>query len=80
MRSMNEDRKGIFDESADIIFKKVYEKIIYRYKINFIEIGNDEDHILFLVQIVPTLCITKMVITIKSITAREIIKFIKESL
>ena len=44
------------------------------YEIIFIEIGNDENHVHFLVQSVPIISVTKVVTTIKSITAREIFK------
>ena len=47
---------------------------VERYEIIFIEIGNDEDHVHFLVQSVPTITVTKVVTTIKSTTAREIFK------
>ena len=67
-------RKKVFDESIDRTLKNICEEISYRYEINFIEIGNDEDHVHFLIQSVPTLSITKIVTTIKSITAREIFK------
>ena len=40
----------------------------------FLEIGTDEDHVHFLVQTVPTYSVTKVVTTIKSITAREIFR------
>ena len=43
-----------------------------RYQINFLEIGTDEDHVHFLVQSVPTYCVTKIVTMIKSVTARHI--------
>ncbi len=56
----------------DKTLKETCLEISERYEINFLEIGNDEDHVHFLVQSVPTLSITKIVTTIKSITAREI--------
>ena len=43
-------------------------------RIEFLEIGTDRDHVHFLVQSVPTYSPTKIVRTIKSITAREIFK------
>lgn len=67
-------RKKVFDEKVDITLKSVCIEISDRYEINFVEIGNDEDHVHFLVQSVPTMSITKIVTTIKSITAREIFK------
>ena len=42
------------------------------------EIGNDVDHVHFLVQSVPTLTVTRIVTIIKSITAREIFAKHKE--
>ena len=67
-------RKKVFDEIIDITLKEICEEISSRYEINFIEIGNDEDHVHFLVQSVPTISLTKIVTIIKSITAREIFK------
>lgn len=37
-----------------------------------LEIGKDKDHVHFLVQSVPTYSVTKIIRTIKSVTAREI--------
>ncbi len=45
-----------------------------RYEIKFLEIGSEKDHVHFLVQSVPTYSVTKIVRTIKSITAREILR------
>ena len=67
-------RKKVFDVRVDETLKQVCIEISCRYEINFIEIGNDEDHVHFLIQSVPKLSITKIVTTIKSITAREIFK------
>ena len=67
-------RKKIFDERIDKKLKEVCIEISDRYEINFIEIGNDIDHVHFLIQSVPVLSISKIVTIIKSITAREIFK------
>ncbi|MFY9088401.1 IS200/IS605 family transposase [Arcobacter aquimarinus] len=67
-------RKKVFDEMIDITLKEICEEISSRYEINFIEIGNDEEHVYFLVQSVPILSLTKIVTIIKSITVREIFK------
>lgn len=56
-------RKKVFNDSIDRTLKEVCEEISYRYEINFVEIGSDEDHIHFLVQSVPMLSITKIVTT-----------------
>ena len=43
-----------------------------RYEIRFLEIGMEEDHVHFLVQSVPTYSPSRIVQTIKSITAKKI--------
>jgi REP element-mobilizing transposase RayT len=65
-------RKLIFSEEVDQVLKEICLQISKRYEIHFIEIGTDGDHVHFLVQSVPTYSPTKIVRTIKSITAREI--------
>ena len=45
-----------------------------RYEIEFIEIGADNDHVHFLVQSVPTMSPTQIIMKIKSITAIRIFK------
>ena len=67
-------RKKVFDNKIDKKLREVCIDISQRYEIVFVEIGNDEDHVHFLVQSVPTISVTKLVTTIKSITAREIFK------
>ena len=51
-------------------------EINHRYEIQFIGIGTDEDHVHFLVQSVPSMPPTRMVQTIKSITAKEIFRIV----
>ena len=65
-------RKKIFDDTVDKTLKEVCLEISERYEIHFVEIGNDVDHVHFLIQSVPTLAVTRIVTIIKSITAREI--------
>ena len=65
-------RRVVFDEQVESVLKEVCLGIALRYDILFLEIGADGDHVHFLIQSVPTLSPTKMVRTIKSITAREI--------
>lgn len=67
-------KKKVFDDNIDKKLREVCIEISERYEIIFIEIGNDEDHVHFLVQSVPTITVTKIVTIIKSITAREIFK------
>jgi len=54
--------------------KETCIEISKRYEIEFIEIGTDKDHVHFLIQSVPTYSATKIIRTVKSITAREIFR------
>jgi len=65
-------RKVVFNEEIDITLKETCKEIEKRYEIKFLEIGTDGDHVHFLVQSVPTYSPTKIITTIKSITARQI--------
>jgi len=67
-------RKVVFSEEVDNELKEICLEIGKRYEIHFVEIGTDKDHVHFLVQSVPTYSPTKIVRTIKSITAREIFR------
>ncbi|HAR95441.1 MAG TPA: IS200/IS605 family transposase [Deltaproteobacteria bacterium] len=67
-------RRAVFDEHVDGVMKDVCIEIEDRYQMKFLEIGTDKDHVHFLVQSVPTYPVTKIVSTIKSLTAREIFK------
>ena len=67
-------RRVVFDDNVDGVLKEVCLGIERRYQIKFIEIGVDADHVHFLVQSVPTYSVTKIVTTIKSLTARQIFK------
>jgi REP element-mobilizing transposase RayT len=57
------------------MLKDVCIEIEERYQVKFLEIGTDKDHVHFLVQSVPTYSVTKIISTIKSITAREIMNY-----
>ena len=67
-------RKVVFSEEVDNELKEVCLEISKRYELAFLEIGTDQDHVHFLVQSVPSYSSTKIVKTIKSITARELFK------
>lgn len=71
-------RKVVFNERVEKELKDVCLEIADRYEIEFLEIGVDKDHVHFLIQSVPMYSPTKIVRTIKSITAREIFKRIPE--
>jgi len=65
-------RRAVFSAEVDGVLKDVCLEIAMRYELAFIEIGTDRDHVHFLVQAIPAYSPTKIVRTIKSITAREI--------
>ena len=67
-------RKKVFTKEVEETLKEVCIGISERYEIQFVEIGNDIDHIHFLVQSVPTMTVSQIVMMIKSITAKEIFK------
>ncbi len=67
-------RKAVFSEGVDEKLRDVCLEISARYDMYFLEIGTDDDHVHFLVQSVPKYSVTKIVRTIKSITAREILR------
>jgi REP element-mobilizing transposase RayT len=65
-------RRSVFSKEVDETLKEVCLEISKRYEIEFLEIGTDKNHVHFLVQSVPTYSPTKIIQTIKSLTAREI--------
>ncbi|MGI8849304.1 MAG: IS200/IS605 family transposase [Pyrinomonadaceae bacterium] len=71
-------RKAVITPDVDTKLKEICEEISLRYKIEFLEIGADRDHVHFLVQSVATYSPTKIVRTIKSITAKEIFRQMPE--
>lgn len=71
-------RKTVFSGKFEGILKEVCLGIEDRYDIEFLEIGVDKDHVHFLIQSVSTYSTTKIVRTIKSLTAREIFKRVPE--
>ena len=71
-------RRVIFDTKVDEILINTCKEISKRYEINFIEIGTDEDHVHFLIQSVPTIAPMRIVMIMKSITAREIYRLYPE--
>ena len=68
-----EYRRVVFSEGVDHKLKETCDEISRRYEITFLEIGADADHVHFLVQSVPMYSPKKIVQTVKSITAREIL-------
>ena len=71
-------RKATVTPKVDEKLKQICEEISVGYEIEFLEIGADSDHVHFFVQSVPTYSPTKIVPTIKSITAKEIFRQMPE--
>ena len=67
-------RKKVITEESGKTIVDICEGISERYEIEFIEIGHESDHVHFLVQSVPTMSVSSIVRTIKSIVAREIFR------
>jgi putative transposase len=67
-------RRIVFSINVEQSLKAICLEISKRYDIAFIEIGADQDHVHFLIQSVPMEGPTKIVRTVKSITAKDIFK------
>lgn len=66
-------RRIVIDETVDEHLKQICEGIEERYDwISFLEIGADRDHVHFLIQSAPNYSPSKIITTIKSITAKRI--------
>ena len=65
-------RRVVMSEAVDEVLIGVCLEIAKRWEIWFLEIGVDRDHAHFLVQSVPMYSRTRIVQTVKSITAREV--------
>lgn len=65
-------RRVIFNQEVDKILVKACQEISKRYEINYLEIGNDGDHVHFLIQSIPNMSPSQIANITKSITAREI--------
>ena len=71
-------RRVVFNAEVDEVLREVCLEIEKRYEIKFIEIGTDKDHVHFLIQSVPMYSAKKIIQTVKSLTAREILKRVPE--
>lgn len=67
-------RRVVFTEPVDQSIKEICLEISKRYEITFIEIGTDKDHVHFLIQSVPAQSPTRIIQTVKSITAKEVFR------
>jgi putative transposase len=65
-------RRVVFSERVDEGVRETCLEIAKRYELVFLEIGTDKNHVHFLIQAVPTSSPTKIVQTVKSLTAREV--------
>lgn len=65
-------RRKVFDKEVSSTLRETCLGISERYEVHFMEIGMDEDHIHFLIQSVPTMSVSQIVGTVKSITAKQI--------
>ena len=65
-------RKEVIANEVGESLKLICLEISERYEVNFIEIGYEANHVHFLVQSVPTISVSEIIIALKSITAREI--------
>jgi len=65
-------RRVVFSEQVDEVVREVCLEIAKRYEILFLEIGADQNHMHFLIQSVPTYSPTKIVQTLKRLTARHV--------
>ena len=63
-------RRKVFTPEIEKSLKNICFEIGSQYEIHFVEIGADEDHVHFLLQSVPMMLPTRMVMMVKSITAR----------
>ena len=67
-------RKSVITDEIGKTLKEICLQISERYEIHFIEIGYESNHVHFLVQSVPSMNVSEMTRTIKSITAKEIFR------
>ena len=71
-------RRLVISGEVDQVLRDVCEEISKRFEMRFLEIGTDGDHVHFLIQSVPSYSPTRIVRTLKSITAREIFSRVPE--
>ena len=65
-------RKEVFTKDVFDTLIATCQNIEKGYEIMFLEIGNDEDHVHFMVQGIPTMSVSAIIRIIKSITTTEI--------
>ena len=65
-------RQVVFSVHVDEVVREACLEIAKRDEMIFLEIGTDRDHVHFLIQAVPMYSPTKIVRTVKSLTARYV--------
>ncbi len=68
-------RRSVITNEIGESLKEICIKISERYEINFVEIGYESDHVHFLVQSVPVMCISDIVRVVKSISAKQLYQY-----
>jgi len=64
----------VISEEGGESLKQICIEISKRYEIHFVEIGYEGDHVHFLIQSVPKVSVSKIVRSVKSITAKQIFR------
>ncbi len=67
-------RREVLTKEIGESLRQICIGISERYEIQFLEIGYESDNVHFLVQIVPSISVSKLVTLIKSLSARELFK------
>jgi len=65
-------RRVVFSEPVDEVVREACLEIAKRCEMVFVEIGTERNHVHFLIQSVPMYSPTKIVQTVKSLTARHV--------
>ena len=65
-------RKDVITDSVGESLKEICLQVSERYELHFIEIGYESEHVHFLVQRVPTMNVSEIARTIKSISSKEL--------
>jgi putative transposase len=65
-------RRDVITKEVGESLKDVCIEISERYEINFVEIGYESDHVHFLVQSVPSMSVSEIIMKLKSITAKQL--------
>jgi REP element-mobilizing transposase RayT len=65
-------RRKVFTDTSEETLKRICLELGIKYEIQFLEIGVDEDHVHFLLQLIPNKAVSDIVALIKSITAKHL--------